>query len=364
MTPGREPIQARRHSAFRTAPVSVTIKYMFEQAKEIINNATRIVIIQPENPDGDSLGSSVALEEILSDLGKEVVMYCPVNIPGYLGYIKGWDRVVEEFPHDFDASIIVDTASATLLERAIVPENAATIRKHPAIVIDHHKTEGTIPFEHTAVTDSTMVATGELIYKWAIDAGWEINPQASENLTISIMADSLGLVTANTTSDSIRAVADLVDRGASLSTIDNRRREYMKKSPEILAYKGRLLERIEYFNDGTLALVHIPWEEIAEFSSQYNPSVLVLDEMRLVTGVRLAIALKSYPDGKVTGKIRCNPDAKVAEQVAKYFGGGGHAYVAGFRTYSDSYEEVKNDLIGAVDKILTEHDKEQGSETA
>ena len=79
--------------------------------------------------------------------------------------------------------------------------------------------------------------------------------------------------------------------------------------------------------------------------------------MRLVEGVELGVAIKTYPDGKITGKIRCNSGSKVAEQIAGYFGGGGHAYVAGFRTYSDNYEEVKNDLIGAVGRILTEYDK-------
>ena len=329
---------------------------MFDKAKELVMNATRVVIIQAENPDGDSLGSSLALEEILGDLAKKVVMYCPVNIPTYLGYAKGWDRVVDEFPRDFDLSIIVDTASATLLERAIVPENLALIRQHPSIVVDHHVTEGTIPFEHVAVTDSTRVATGELIYAWAKASDWQVNARAADQLAVSIMADSLGLITENTTSASIRTVAELVDLGASLSDIDLRRREFMRKSPEILAYKGRLIERIEYHVDGVLSLVHIPWEEIAEYSHQYNPSMLVIDEMRLVNNVRVAIALKTYPDGKITGKIRCNSGTKVAEQIAGYFGGGGHAYVAGFRTYSDNYDEVKNDLIGAVGRILTEYD--------
>lgn len=331
------------------------------QVKSVINDAKRIVVIQAENPDGDSLGSSLALEEILSDLGKEVVLYCPVNIPKYLGYAKGWDRVTDEFPKDFDCSIIVDTASAVLLERAIVPENLAQISKHPAIVLDHHITESTLPFEHIAISDPKMVATGELIFNVAKTNNWPLNATACEQLVISIMADSLGLVTENTTANSVRTVAELVEGGASLSAIDNRRREFMKKSAEILEYKGRLLQRIEYALDGALALIHIPWEEIAAFSDQYNPSVLVLDEMRLVTGVRVAIALKTYPDGKVTGKIRGNPDAKVAETIARFFGGGGHPYVAGFRTYSDNFEQVKAELISAVDKTLQEHDRDSAT---
>lgn len=332
---------------------------MFDKVKQLVANAKRVVVIQAENPDGDSIGSALALEEILGDLGKEVVLYCPVNIPKYLGYVRGWDRVVDEFPTNFDLSIIVDTASATLLERAIVPENLAQISKHPSIVLDHHITEDTLPFEHIPVIDTTVVATGELIFKLAKASEWPLNPMACEQLSISIMADSLGLMTENTTSESIRAVAELVDGGASLTVIDNRRKEFMKKSPEILAYKGRLLQRVEYQLDGALALIHIPWEEIAEFSDQYNPSMLVIDEMRLVSGVRVAIALKTYPDGKVTGKIRGNPDAKVAETIASYFGGGGHPYVAGFRTYSDNFNEVKHELISAVDKVLQEHDRDQ-----
>jgi phosphoesterase RecJ-like protein len=327
---------------------------MFKDAAKLVEAAKHIVIIQGENPDGDSVGSSVALEEILGDMDKKVTMYCPVQIGSYLGYIKGWDRVVDELPHGFDLSIIVDTASATLLERALTPGNLAQISAKPSIVIDHHTTEGTIPFDHLAVTDASKVATGELIYDLAKASNWKLNKQACENLAISIMADSLGLMTENTSSDSIRVVASLVDGGASLAAIDARRREFMKKSPEILNYKGQLLQRVEYFADGQLALVTIPWEEIAKYSHAYNPSMLVIDEMRLVNDVKVAICLKTYPDGKVTGKIRANPGYKIAESIAKFFGGGGHPYVAGFRTYSDNPEEVKHELIGAVNKILQE----------
>ena len=66
---------------------------------------------------------------------------------------------------------------------------------------------------------------------------------------------------------------------------------------------------------------------------------LILEEMRLVEGVQVAVAIKTYPDGKLTGKIRTSTDAPIAEKVAGYFGGGGHQFAAGFRTYGTSYEE-------------------------
>jgi phosphoesterase RecJ-like protein len=127
----------------------------------------------------------------------------------------------------------------------------------------------------------------------------------------------------------------------------------MKKSPEILAYKGELIGRIEYLLDGKLALVHIPWEDIQKYSDQYNPSVLVLDEMRLVEGVQIGIAIKTYPDGKVTGKLRAN--LPVAEAIASFFGGGGHKYAAGFRAYEE-YDTIVSELVTATDKVLKEHE--------
>lgn len=323
--------------------------------ENLVGESSAVLIIQAENPDGDSLGSALALEAILGDMGKTVHLYCPVEIPKYLRYASGWDRVSDQLPNKFDLSIIVDTASATLLDRAIVPENLSRITKHPVIVIDHHATQSDLQFEFTMINDSSAVATGELIYKIAKTLGWKIPADAAENLVISIMADSLGLITEGTTSNSIHTVAELVELGAKISTIENRRRDFMKKSPEILKYKGELLQRIEYYLDGALAVVHIPWDDIAEYSDQYNPSVLVLDEMRLVEGVRLAVAIKTYPDGKLTGKLRANPDAQIAETVAAYFGGGGHPFAAGFRIYED-LEKAKQELVGAVDKALANHD--------
>ena len=129
----------------------------------------------------------------------------------------------------------------------------------------------------------------------------------------------------------------------------------MKKAPEILEYKGALLQRIEYFLDGELALIHIPFEEIQAYSDKYNPSVLVLDEMRLVEGVKVAIAIKTYPDGKLTGKLLTN--APVAADIAGFFGGGGHPYAAGFRIYED-YETSLKEIITATDKAVKEKENE------
>ena len=327
---------------------------MYESAKQLIESAKKIMVIQAENPDGDSLGSAMALEEILSDLGKEVHLYCDVEMPKYLRYINGWDRVTQDFDTTADLVIIVDTTSETLISKALAINGARHfLESHPVLVIDHHtETETTLQFDHTILAEEA-VATSEIIYKLAAQFNWQITKQAAEDMLIAIMSDSLGLTTQNVTANTFHTVGELVALGAHNSVIEARRRESMKKSSEILAYKGRLLERIEYSLDGQLATVHIPWDEIAQFSDQYNPSVLVLDEMRLVIGVKIAIAFKTYPDGKLTGKIRSN--TPIAEQVAGFFGGGGHKYAAGFRVF-ESYDKIMSELIPATRKALNEYE--------
>jgi bifunctional oligoribonuclease and PAP phosphatase NrnA len=329
---------------------------MFETAKQLIDTATKIIVIQAENPDGDSLGSALALEEILGDLGKEVVLYCPVDIPKYMHYIQGWDRVVSQFDPSADMAIIVDTSADVLLTKVL---EAVGVRRflesHPVLVIDHHATASTLSFDHTPLFEDSAVSTSQVIHGLAADAGWNMNAQAAENMLVALLSDTLGLTTQNVTAEAYLTASRLTELGASVSIIENRRREFMKKSPEILAYKGELISRIEYLLDGKLALVHIPWEDIQKYSDQYNPSVLVLDEMRLVEGVELGVAIKTYPDGKVTGKLRAN--IPIAEQVAGYFGGGGHAYASGFRAY-ESYDTIVSELLTATDKALGDYDPE------
>jgi len=327
---------------------------MYEQAKELIDSAKKIVIIQAENPDGDSLGSALALEEILGDLGKEVSLYCPVEIPKYMHYINGWDRIVNDFDYSSDLAIIVDTTADVLLSKVLeTPGVRHYLETHEVLAIDHHVSESNLSFEHRLLTEEA-VATSEIIYNLATRFNWSINKQAAENMMLAIMSDSLGLTVQNVTPETFFISGKLAELGASSHIIESRRREFMKKSAEILKYKGFLIERIEYFLDGKLALIRIPWEEIKEYSDQYNPSVLVLDEMRFVEGVEIGVAIKTYPDGKLTGKLRSN--LPISATVAGFFGGGGHEYAAGFRVY-ESIDTIIPELISATDKALKEQSK-------
>lgn len=326
---------------------------MYDTATSLITDASHIVVVQAENPDGDSLGSALALEEIIGDLGKQVTLHCPVDIPRYLRYFPGWDRVTSDMPHTADLMIIVDTSAQVLLSKTLEnPTAAKHVQTKPVLVIDHHATGSTLEFTHTMLSEQ-VVATSHVILNLANHAGWSINKQASEHMLAALLSDSLGLSTQNVTSSSYQAAAQLTDLGAASAAIEDRRREFMKKSPEILSYKARLIERVEYFLDGKLAVVHVPFEEIQAFSDQYNPGALIGDELRLVEGVEVNCVIKTYPDGKLTARLRSQ--TPVSEAIAAYFGGGGHRYAAGFRIH-EAYGTTLKELVAAADKVMAAQD--------
>lgn len=321
---------------------------MYDKLQKFLVGKGRICIIQAENPDGDSLGSAIALDYILDQT--ENSLYCPVDIPEYLHYFEDWSRVSAEFDYKADGYIIVDTAASVLLSKLL--DDLAiknSLYSKPVLVIDHHETEDDLDFPHESIIE-TRPACADLIYQAAKACELKIPEPATTALYAAIASDTLGLVSASVTADTMYTMGDLIRLGASPVEIDERRREFMKKTPRILDYKADLIKRIEYSLDGALATVHIPFEEIQEYSQEYNPNVLILEEMRMVEGVEVAIAVKTYPDGKATGKIRTQ--IPVAEQVAGYFGGGGHAYAAGFRVYDMSYEEILTDLTKILPEIM------------
>lgn len=330
---------------------------------DLLEGATRIVIMQADNPDGDSIGSALALEQVLHEMGKEPFLYCGVDIPSYLTHLAGWDRVSKEIPHQFDLSIIVDTSAESLFESLASSEQRHWVAAKPCIIIDHHAVPVTIPYA-TVVCNHPAVATSEVLYELAQQLKWKLNDSARNMLTTAILSDSLGLTTGATTSRSIHIVAELVEAGVSIAELENKRREMMRKSPELVHYKGTLLERIEYFADDRIAMVTIPWEEIEKYSHAYNPSVLVLDDMRLTENTAVAIAFKIYKDGKVTGKIRCNYQKTIANELAQHFGGGGHLYASGFKiTDGRPFNEIKSECISFATELLDKLEQEQSHET-
>lgn len=328
---------------------------MYHSFIDFLKDKTNLCIIQAENPDGDSLGSALALDYLISSINPAIStsLYCPVDIPKYLHYFPDWSRVENEFNWKADGYIIVDTAAEILLSKLLDdPAIKNKLYGTPVFVLDHHETPDDLNFPHTSIIEP-LPACCSLIYQLITAENLEINADIATNLIYGILSDTLGLTSASTTPDTFHSIASLLERSQlNIADLDEARREFMKKSPRILDYKADLIKRVEYSLDGQLATVHIPWDDIEQFSDEYNPNVLILEELRLVEGVEVAVAIKTYPDGKLTGKIRTAKP--IADQIAGFYGGGGHPYAAGFRTYDISYDDCLRDLISIVPNLLKE----------
>jgi phosphoesterase RecJ-like protein len=323
-----------------------------------VTQADKIVIVQADNPDGDSLASALALEQIFGEMGKEVWLYCGVDIPSYLTYIPGSDRVVNELPKQFDLSIIVDTSSDSLLEQLNKSGSKGWLAAKPSIIIDHHATKPTISFA-SIVANHPAVATAEVIYEIAQQLSWPLDQPTTELLAIAILSDSLGLTSEATSARSISIIADLVDRGVKLAELENARRQTMRREAELIHYKGQLLQRVEFHDSERIASITIPQAEIEKYSPLYNPPMLVLDDMRLAKNTVLAVGFKVYTDGKITAKIRCNFGSGIADKLAEHFGGGGHSYAAGFKIQDGrSFDNIKQEFIKTAAALLDNHEKQ------
>lgn len=325
-----------------------------QKIQDMLQAATKIVVLQADNPDADSLASTLALEQILGEMGKEVSLYCGIDMPNYLKYLQGWDRVSPEIPRSFDLCIIVDASTMTLFQKLSESGQQGWVASKPCIVLDHHKEVGNvIPFATVTVNEPELASTGQLIYQLGKELKWPLDETSAEFIMTSILGDTQGLSNDLTGAETYRVMAELVELGVDRPALEELRRTANKMPEEIFRYKADLIKRTEFHDEGRIALVTIPHQEIMDYSPLYNPNPLIQGEHMQTEGVLVSLSIKHYADGRITAAIRCNPAAPIADKLAEHFGGGGHQYSSGFKvTDGRPLERVKSECIAKASELL------------
>lgn len=332
--------------------------------RSLVDNAAHIVVIQADNPDADSLGSALALEHILGDMGKRVSLYCGVDMPGYLRYLEGWDRVQRDLPRQFDASIIVDASTLTLLEKLQNSGQLGWVAGKPCIALDHHAAVGNKLEFAQIIADETASSTSELVYHTARDAGWPVTPAAGACLMTGILGDTQGLANDLAKPATYRVMAELIELGVDRPRLEERRRELNRMPVDIFHYKARLIDRAIFTAGGRAASVDIPQHELTQYSPLYNPVPLIQNDLLGTEHVAVGIVFKHYADGKVTGAIRCNAGYPIADKIAVRLGGGGHPYASGFKVMDGRpFNEIKSECLACAAELLDNLDKDSIHET-
>jgi bifunctional oligoribonuclease and PAP phosphatase NrnA len=320
-----------------------------------------IVIVQGDNPDGDSLASSLALDTLLYEQGIDSTMYCSIDVANHLRYLDGWDRCVRDLPSSFDGWILVDCGYLKLLENVQKSGNLAILRSKPLLIVDHHDSPSDMDFADVVVCDPKSGATGQVVYNIASLLEWNISKTVAEYMCVSILADTLGFNSdfLNGNSSPLRVVADLVDKGVNLGELNEKRLKQFQISPEIFRYKAELMQRVQFHMDNRIATIDIPHDEIKEYSMHYNPTV-ILDDARMVEGLAVAIGFKCYEKSgsivRITARIRCGFGYAIARDLAQHFpDGGGHIYAAGFKIEGKDLDlqDIKNQTIAKAIELLS-----------
>ncbi len=315
---------------------------------QLVADAKTVVVLQPEKPDSDSLCSALVLEHLLGDLGKEVILYCRDQVPPYINYFEGVDRLTDELPNQFDLSILVDTGGAQQVERTMEKYQGRLAAK-PFVIIDHHGSRSPLPFTTVDVIDPAAAATGELLVVIANQLGWKLNAEAASLVVPAITADTLGLTTPSVTARTVETVAQMVKLGANLYELNQARLEAGAMDPDVLLLRGRLLQQVEFACDGRLALLVVDPATLKEFAKRYDPAALVIYDMQHVRGVEIAIVIRNYAP-KLKLSLRANQP--IAAPVAEAFGGGGHPQAAGATVEAGEVDEVRAKVIAVTEEIL------------
>ena len=321
----------------------------YAAAKKLIAASKRILVSGHLSPDGDSLGSMLALARLLRNAGYEAYATADLNALGKPGFLEGVKDLIPvrklKRQKRFDLFIAVDCAS---FER-MPPEVRPVAEKLPKICIDHHVTnDGS--FADVSIVDSKASSTGEIIWRIARWNEWNLDTAIAEALWVAIVTDSGRFAYDSTNPGTMRAAGDLLKRGVRTALInDILYGTFPKKAIELKRIAWRSLH---IWKNRKVAEVTLTRDDFREVRGTKADAEDIIEIPRSVARNEIALFFYQIPDR--TKETRCsirtrgNWDATV---LAGKFGGGGHVKAAGC-TIKASMGAAKRQMRAAVRELL------------
>ncbi len=300
-------------------------------------------IISHFRPDGDAIGSTLALGLALRALGKEVTLWNEDGVPGRYAFLSGADTIAPlpeagaELPQ---VLICVDTGDWKRLGD-VAPER---FRGHPCIVnIDHH---GTNPgYGHINIVESPSAACGCIIFKLIKALGVEMSTAMAEALYTAISTDTGSFQYSSTTPDVMRQVADLLECGVDVGRLNCRL--YQEIPWDTLRVNAEVLNNMVVECAGQISHYSMPAGTKARLGVGLEATKDLVDIVRVVEGVRVSAIFEDLEDGRIRISLRSKDPAINVADIAAHFGGGGHAMAAGIRVRGE-LEPVKTAVLGKI----------------
>jgi bifunctional oligoribonuclease and PAP phosphatase NrnA len=312
-----------------------------KEIKARIQAAQHVLVTSHIRPDGDAIGSSLALGLALLDAGKQVQVVLSDGFPANYSYLPGVELVRPKAIGEFDLIISADCSD---LNRT---GDALQGYRNPDLVIDHHIT--TKPFGALNLIEADAVATASVLTRHLGEWGLVITAPIAANLITGLITDTLGFRTSNTTPESLRQAADLMEIGVDLSTLYYRslvRRTFMEAK-----YWGSGLTSLEREDGIIWATLTVADRKASGYTGRDDADLINI--VSSIDDAEIAIMFVEQNAKKTKVSWRgLKPHIDVS-QIALKYDGGGHKAASGAEM-SGSLTEIRERVLEATRKILAQ----------
>jgi phosphoesterase RecJ-like protein len=302
-----------------------------EQALQELRQADKLLLTTHENPDGDALGSLLAMHRILEQLGKDSLMYMsPDEFP------LPWEY------RGFSFDGLVGAPPADVAERTIVFLDCGNIDRMPVdflqedglhiLNIDHH--HDNTRFGTVNLVRPEASCTAEIVWRLSKELEVVITPGIADALYVGLVTDTGRFMYENTSADSHLMAAELIEAGVQPHQVYRRLWEDLPFRR--LQLLQRALASVERHDDGAMTVAHLTKQDYEATGALETDSEGVVDHMRAVEGTRVAVLVRELlsedREGMRKVSLRATDGSVDVSRLAREFGGGGHPQAAGFST--------------------------------
>jgi phosphoesterase RecJ-like protein len=306
---------------------------------EAIRSHDRFLVTTHENPDGDALGSVLAMKGALEQLGKDVVLYLSgsVPLPHEYGFLP-LDELSRTLPEDAAERVVVALDCAN--ERRLGPDPGLLERAPLVVGVDHHHDNTRFGDVNLVVPDAS--STGEILRDLLAELGVRLTPEIAEALYIAVVTDTGRFQYANTTPKALRLAAELVEAGANVHRVFQD--VYENVAFAKIKLLARALDKASVVEGGRIIVSSLDRDDFDAAGAEEPFAEGIIDFLRAVEGTELVALIREPPTQNGPTRrisLRTRAEGVDVSAIARKSGGGGHRQAAGFSSEASVDEIVE-----------------------
>jgi phosphoesterase RecJ-like protein len=317
----------------------------FEQIGQALREGVRFAVLSHVRPDGDALGSQLALGLSLKQLGKDVRIWNEDGMLEKYSFLPSANLLTKPAgdPEDVDVAIALDTAIQNRLGTALPAVRSAKLW----INIDHHPSNP--GYGDLVYINPKAPATGQILFELIKSEKLPIDPAIAENLYVAISTDTGSFQYPNTTARTFEIAADLVRAGVEVGRVSQLTYEnYPRRRTELLR---DLLGTMRFEANDRVASFSLSLATAKKLGVLPEDNEGLIDHLRAIRGVIVAVFFEELPDGKVRVSMRSKNEKVNVCAICEKFGGGGHVLAAGARVRG-ALAEVEKKILEEVRDVV------------